>query len=750
MPLKSFLLVLLLSIFCRLADAQDDTRPAATWQVQKYDISVSMPQSEPDRAMTVKARLDLKNISPRPASTLTLRITPDADISGVNVGGSAVDHSKAEEKINRALSLQRLVLRIPTVAANGNVSASIDYKLNVRDNSGVSAISPVGAQFLPTSFWYPTPNSWFFARGADHAPFRIQITSAGLASISSGTEAERSFDSKLKGQPFFLTGSWDEVNANGVNVFLAKGSGDEERKRAAEIGTIAAEARSFVTGLLGGAPDVPIRIVSVRRGGGFSGGGTILLDDGVFRRGKLDSLTVMTVADAVAKMWIGGSTSVSGDGFGVIREGLTKYIATLFLENKYGKEIADVERLRQRTAYAAVSRRDLPLNLGSPLDDYYYAAVANKGSMAWRLLARALGREGFFEAIKRSLQDGDISLAELRSAFPNQKDLADHLFDQVTETNLMAGLPSQSGDEWKVALRNTGPIDVTVNVSALLANGERMSSPSTIRAKSFGEIVFKTPQKISRVEIDPDKYYPQTEYSDDVAPRETTENDLLLAVKRPFDKQEFAAAETMARTVLREHPRFDDVRILLARSLLGQNKNSDAEREFRAVLDERLPSSRNIAWALVGLAEVAVKSGRNADAARFAEEAIRADAEYGASLNARSIRNRSGAANTGDEGIKAFFTQFDRSAVSSRKAELDAMVLTGEIPRFAAGISGQAVEWRTTVLHVDRIDANNVWVEANLAIRMLDKERESGTAVYRLTRIGSAWKISGVEIFEVR
>ena len=735
---------------CSTLAAQDDTRPAATWQVQKYDISVSVPQSEADRAIAVKARLDLKNISPRPASTLTLRISPDAEISGVNVAGAAVDHSKAEEKINRALSLQRIVLRIPTVAANGTISASIDYKLNVRDNSGVSAISTVGAQFLPTSFWYPTPNSWFFARGADHAPFRIQVNSGGLTGISSGTEAAGAFELKLNSQPFFLTGSWDEVNANGVDVFLAKGSGDEERKRAAEIGSIATEARSFVAGLLGGAPDVPIKLVSVRRGGGFSGGGTILIDDGVLRRNRLDSQTVMTVADAVAKMWIGGSTSVSGDGFGVVREGLTKYIATLFLENKYGKEIADVERLRQRTAYAAVSRRDLPLNLGSPLDDYYYAAVANKGSMAWRLMARAAGREGFFEAIRRSSQDGDISLAELRSAFPNQKDLADHLFDQVTETNLMAGLPSQTGDEWKVALRNTGPIDVTVSVSALLGNGERMISPSTIRAKSFGEIVFKTPQKISRVEIDPDKYYPQTDYSDDVAPRETTENDLLLAVKRPFDRQEFAAAETMARTVLREHPRFDEVRILLARSLLGQNKNPDAEREYRAVLDEKLPTARSIAWAYVGLADIAAKNGRNTEAVKFSEEAIKADAEYGASLNARSIRNRSGAANTGEESIKAFFTQFDRAAVSNRKAELDAMVLTGEIPRFAAGISGQAVEWRTTVLHVDRIDGNNVWVEANLAIRMLDKERESGTAVYRLTRIGSAWKISGVEIFEVR
>ncbi len=732
------------------ATAQDDIRPAATWQVLKYDISATLPQGEADRNLTVKARLDLKNISSRPASTLSLRIGSAAEISSVTVGGSAIDFTKSEEKINAAISLQRIVLRIPSVQANGTVSATVDYKFNVKDNSGLNAISAAGSQFLPTSFWYPTPNSWFFARGADYAPFRLQIQAAGLTAISSGAESGGSFEQKLSGQPFFIAGAWDPINANGVSVFLPKGAGAEEQKRAAEIAAIASDARTFMAGLLGTAPDAPIKIVSVRRGGGFSGGGTLLIDDGVLRRSKLDSLTVMTVADAVAKMWIGGSVAVSGDGSGVLREGLTKYVATLFLESKYGREIGDVERLRQRTAYAAVSRRDLPLNLGSPLDDYYYAAVANKGSMAWRLVARSAGRDAFFESVRRQSQDGDLTLAKLRSAFSAQKELIDHLFDQVTEANLLAGLPSQSSGDWRVALRNTGPIDVTVNVTALLANGERMSAPATISAKSFGEIFFKTPHKVMRAEIDPEKYYPQTDYSDDVAPRETTDNDLLLAVKRPFDRQEFAAAETMARTVLREYPRFDDVRILLARSLLGQNKNSDAEREFRAVLDERLPSSRNIAWANVGLADLAAKGGKTADAAKFAEDAIRADAEYGASLNARNIRNRGGTTNTGDESIRTFFTQFDRAATSNRKADVDALALTGEIPRFTAGISGQATEWKTTVLHVDRIDANNVWVETSLAIKLLNREPETGMAVYRLTRIGSGWKLSGVEIFEVR
>ena len=63
-------------------------------------------------------------------------------------------------------------------------------------------------------------------------------------------------------------------------------------------------------------------------------------------------------------------------------------------------------------------------------------------------------------------------------------------------------------------------------------------------------MTFKTPAKITRVEIDTEKLYPQIDYSDDVAPKEFSESDPLLAVKSLFDKQDFAGAETTARTVL--------------------------------------------------------------------------------------------------------------------------------------------------------------------------------------------------------
>lgn len=747
--LGGLLLTLYLVSFARFVFAQDDTRVSATWQVTKYDINAILPQSDSDRKLSAKAKLDLKNVSSRPASTLTLRISSAAEVASVSVNGSPAEFTKGEEKVGVG-SLQRIVVRVAAVQPGGVLSATVDYKINVKENSGLNALSQSGSQFLPLSFWYPTPNSWYFSRGADYAPFHLQVNAGGQTLVSSGTETSDSFDQKLIGQPFFLTGSWETVSSPGVSVLLPKGSGPNAQKVAAELATYASDAKAYVANLLGPAPDVPLRLVGVRRAAGFTSGGTILIDESLFRRGRLDSLSAMTIADSVVKTWLGGSVSIAGDGNGVIREGLAKFIATQFLENKFGKDIADLERQRQRTAYASVSRRDAPLTVVSSLDDYYYPEVANKGAMVWRILARKVGTDEFYKAVRAATQDGTVSLVEIRAQFPGEKELLDHLFDQVTETNLQAGLPQVVGGDSRVALRNTGPVDVTVNVAAVTANGERLSSPTTIRAKSFGELVFKTANKINRVEIDPEKYYPQTDYSDDIAPRESTDSDLLLAVKRLFDKQEFANAERLARSVLRDQPRFDDVRVLLGRSLIGQGKNGEAEREFRLVLEEKLPSARSLAWANVGLADIAAKAGQNAQAAKFAADAIATDAEYGASLAARGIRNRLNVAPAADETVKAFFAAFDRAAVSNRKAELDGMAVPGEVEKFVSGISGQTVEWKTNVLHVDPIDANNVWAEASLSVRLLNREAETGTGVYRLTRVAGGWKLGSVDMFEVR
>nr|MBA3786978.1 hypothetical protein [Acidobacteriota bacterium] len=516
--MKKIIYAFLLFTFAFSAFAQDESRASITWQVQKYDITATLPQAETERNLTVKAVLSLKNVSGGAASRLTLRISPNVEVSAVKVNDAATDFSKAEEKIDGSRTLQRIVVRVPSIQPNATFTVAVDYKLNVKENSGLNALSSVGSQFLPLAFWYPTPNSWYFARGADFAPMRLQVNSAnGETVIASGTQNNNTFEQKLNGQPFFVSGNWDTVNANGVSVFIQKGANADEQKRANELALLASEAKTFTANFLGTAPDVPIRIVAVRRGAGFSSGGTIFVDESAVRRQKIDSQTAMTIAEAVAKIWIGNAVSVNGDSFGVIREGLARYVATQFLEKQFGKDIADIERLRQRTAYAAVVKRDSPLNIVSPIDDYYYPTVANKGAMIWRLLAKKVGQNEFFNVVRSQMSDGNLNLSELRSGFSTQKELLDYSFDQITETNLLVGMPQLNGAETKIALRNLGAIDATVNVVATTVGGEKLTAQSTIPAKKFGEINFKTTNKIIRAEIDAEKLYPQTIYSDDVA-----------------------------------------------------------------------------------------------------------------------------------------------------------------------------------------------------------------------------------------
>lgn len=733
------------------AFAQTDNRASKTWEVQKYDLTATLPTAETDRFLNVKAVLNLKNASSSPASSLTLRISPNAEVAAVKTNNATADFSKGEEKVGSG-TLQRIILRGVSTASGGNLSVEVTYKLKVAENSGLNALSPVGSQFLPLSFWYPTPNSWYFARGADFAPFRVQVTAPnGQMVVSSGAiENANSFEQKLNSQPFFVTGDWDAVNVNNVSVLMPKGSGAEEQKRANELAALASESKTFTANLLGSVPDTPLRIVAARRGAGFSSGGTVLVDENVFRRQKIDSQTVMTIAEAVAKIWLVGSVKIDGDGYGVIREGLSRFIATQFLESKYGKEIADIERLRQRTAYAAVVKKDAPLNVVSPLDDYYYTTNANKGAMIWRLLSKKVGQDDFFKIIQANLKDGAVDLAKLRGAFSQHKDFLDYAFDQITDMDLIIGLPQVNGSGAKVALRNSGSVDAVVDIIATTDKSEKLKTAVTIAAKSFGEANFKTTSKIVRVEVDGEKLFPQLDYSNDVKPSEIDESDLLLFSKRPFDKQDFANAEKNARLALLDNPRFDDVRVLLARALLAQNKTADAEKEFRAVLDEKLPTSRSLAWANVGLGEIALKSNQTAQAVQYFNEAIKADAEYGATLAARQGKGKANVPLNNDEGIKAFFVQFDRTAISGRKADLDAMVLSGEISRFSGGIAGQAQEWATRIVQIEKISANYAVVETSLNIKMLNKNPESGTAVYRLTLVGGTWRLSGIDMFEVR
>ncbi|HEY0377155.1 MAG TPA: tetratricopeptide repeat protein [Pyrinomonadaceae bacterium] len=766
---RAFLTLFFISLIYALpAAAQDE--PNAAWQVTRFDVTATLPTNE--RALTARAQLTVRNVGRGPGTSLTLRISPKAEVKAASVGDATATFRGGD--IRNELQLVRLTLPV-AVAPGASVNVALDYRLPLSGNTGYAALSPTGSQFLtqstePLSLWYPTHSTAASPRGPDVAPVRLTINGAGNDTvISSGKAGGSGFEQQLNVQPFFLTGSWDASEgtgeARGVTAFIPKGAGDEARRRADELVALAAAARSYYAGLLGAAPDVPVRLVAVRRGAGFGEGGTLLLDAAVFRRPKVDAMTALAIAESVARLWVGGVAPIRGDGGGVLREGLARYLATLFLEKQFGREAADAERARERAAYVTIARRDGPLARASQVDPTYYNSTGNKGAMFWRLTERALGQDALMTqlraAIQRAAGDSEgLTLASLRAALGEQaggalKSLMEQTLDQPTDMDLMVGLPQQRGPQWAVALRNSGSLDAKVTVAATTATGERLTAQAAIPARNFGEATFNTPARITRVEVDPDKLYPQLDYSNDIAPRGNAQaEDPLTDATAKFVRQDYAGAESAAREMLAASPRMQEARIVLARSLLAQNKTDEAEKEFRALVDERLPLPLALAWGNIGLAEIALRKGQAAEAARLFTSAVLTDAEYASTLAARLGRIRAEAAANAapavDESAKTFITQLDAAIKSGRKAELEALIAPGELMEFVAGIVGSQPEvWQTRVVRTEPLDANRLAADVQLTTRQLGHDA-SGTAVLILSRAGAGWKLEGVGFFEVR
>ena len=748
-------------------------RESAAWQVVKYDITATLPSAAAignERALTAKASLTVKNVGRAAGSSLTLRLAKTAIVSAVKSAAGDIAFTKGQETVP---NFQTLRLNFAaSFQPNETATVTVEYHLPVNENSAVNAISPIDAQFVPITttnaetapliLWYPTPANPLLLRGGDAAPFRLNVTAPnGQTVVSSGKADGNSFEQNLNGTPFFLAGNWEETAAaKNVAVFLPKGASDDERRRAVELANLTDAARSFMTARFGALPsDVPMRLIAVRRGAGFSDGGAILLEEAAFRRQKISAETAMAIAEATAKMWFGNAIVVRGEGYGAIREGLARFAATQFIEKQFGQDAADIERLRQRTAFAAVAKRDAPLTQLSPLDEIYYAANANKGAMIWRLTAREMGEEKFFSSIRQLLQterSSNLTLAKLRENLiatggDNVKRLFDNYLDQATDTDLLVGLPQTRGAQTVCALRNAGSVPVTVDVIATTDKNEKLTVKTQIAEKSFGEAAFNTTAKVARVEIDPEKFYPQIDYANDIAPRAAGDSDNQAEIKRAFDKQDFAGAETAARKVLTAQSHFDDARTWLGRALLEQNRADDAEREFKAALAEKLPTARTLAWANIGLGEIALKRNQNQSAVKFFDTAINANGEYGTNLLARQERIKSESVPPIDESARAFFAQFDKAVLTKRKTEIDALILSGELNSFTNRLAAnQPEQWQTKVLRSEKLDDNRMAVEVSLTAKLINKEPTSGTALFYVTRTSNGFKMSGIDLFEVR
>ncbi|MFN2598753.1 MAG: hypothetical protein ABR563_16385 [Pyrinomonadaceae bacterium] len=762
LKLLSLLALVCLATPCA-ARAQD---AVVAWQVTQFDITATLPAPGAERTLAARATLTARNVGTGAGRTLTARINRAAVVKSATVNDATASFTKREEPRTQ---LQQVTVSLPAeVAPGASVKVAFDYTLPVAANTGLAAISVEGAQFLPLSFWYPSPNTPFSPRGADSAPTRLTVNApAGMTVISSGQPSGATFDQKLSVQPFFVAGAWDAVegagDARGVSALLPRGAGADERKHAQDLIALAASARAYFATTLGGASDAPVRLVPVNRAAGFDMGGTVLVEPAAFRRAKTDATSAMLVAESVARLWIGGATPVRGEGAGVVREGLVRHLALQFVEKQFGAEAAEAERLRERVAFSAVAQHDAPLSQLTTGEPNYSILVGDKCAMIWRLCERLVGRDAFLRLVRDQLQgaraDG-LTLASLRAALASAggaplKSLLDAELDQPTLTDLLVGLPHQTAGGYAAALRNTGPFDVSVTVAGKTSARARVTTEAAIKAEDFGEAVFAGAQMVASAEVDPDKLYPQVDYDNDDAPRRAALVSTLDEATRTLAAGDYARAEQLSRDIISRQPLMQDAHILLARALLEENKLADSEREFRAAADSPLPLTATLAWSSVGLGEIALRRGQAADAARLFTEAVRAEGGYPPTLAAHLARLRAEASQGAtapavDEQVRAFVAQLDTAIKAGHKADIDALLVPGELTNFEKGIVGTQPEvWQTRVLRTESLGGDRVAADVQITARTLGKD-SSGTAVYVLARAGGRLLLAEIPIFEVR
>lgn len=785
---KFLLAATLLASLAHPARAQQpaEAQGGPAWQVTLYDITVTPDAAA--RSFAARAILTARNVGTGPGRTLTVRLSPAAKVESASVGGAAARFTPGVDSLTK---LQTSRLQLPAEVAPGvSVTVEVEYQMPVAENTGLAAVSPEGLQLLPLSNWYPTPNTPVSPRGTDYAPVRIKVNGFSSAEqvkvvalpssdqvkvngfspgdvarlVSTGVAAQGGgYEQTLNSQPFFLTGKWQTVDgsgdARGVSAWMPANFGADERKEAEALVGLAAAARAFFATSLGPAPDSPVRVVGVRRGAGFDSAGTILLDSAVFRRQKIDSVTAVRVAEAVARLWVGGAANVEGEGAGVIREGLARYLAMLFVEKQFGKPAADAEWTRAALLYAPIAERDAPLSKLTPGFDTYFNSATNKGALAWRIVATALGRDSFASVLRGQLTGSKtLSLPTLRSKLGEAGGdraslLMRSLFDMQTDTDLMVGLPVARAGAWVSNLRNTGSFDVEVSVQALTETGERLNVSARVPAKDFGEAQFRTASKIVRVEVDPEKLYPQTNYANDVVPAGPAAAEAIEQARAALTQQP-ARAEELARGVLTRSPANEEARVVLARALVEQNRLDDAEREFRAALDSPLPTPATLAWSDIGLGEIAMRRNRPADAVRLFDLAARSNAEYASTFAARAARMKAEAASgtppAPDEQIKAAVAALDAAIRAGHKADIEALLVPGELQSFSRGIVGTQPEiWQTRVLRTETLGPDLMAADVTLTARTLGRD-QAGSAVYVFLRTPSGWKLAEVPIFEVR
>jgi tetratricopeptide (TPR) repeat protein len=332
-------------------------------------------------------------------------------------------------------------------------------------------------------------------------------------------------------------------------------------------------------------------------------------------------------------------------------------------------------------------------------------------------------------------------------------DLFTHCIETVVLPDFAVGQPQTTASGVESTIVNFGNGDFAVAVLAITDTGEKLRQSVNVKGGEYGSVSLPSDKKIVSIEADPEKSFPQKDYSNDAFPRRPSAVDLFGQANLAFANGDLKTAESKAREAITGAPDSPSLQAFLGRILLAQKKNDEAAQIFNTVLKSELITIQAYAWAHLGLGALAAEQKKPTEAALHFRLASAAEVDVATTIQARNgavtAEQEAGAIKISDD-IRSLLKQMDSSILQGSAEAVNPLVDLGNLRRFAQSlVIRKPSVWVTEPLRTEDWDANRVAVDVTLKIKIENREH-SGRALYVLRRAGGKMLLSEVPIFDVK
>ncbi len=789
----------LLVLFCFSATAH-----AQEFEIKHYDLNARINVQA--HTVDVQARLKMVNLSAadlldklllagEDKPRLTFFLHPKTKVAGLTVNGNSVTIRTAED-------LRSNLLRVSTeinsaIASVRDFEIGLNYTIEANDRTPYLRVSEGESFLLPPSQWFPVIHTPFGDHGADTAPFILTVVPpAGQKVISSGIrKSENSFEQTLATLPFFIVGDFEVLASRGdpapIEIYLQRSLNEAGKQQAQRLLAEAEKSLAFCARYFGMPAPAPWRAVSTSgfgstsvtsdgvsqsRESAYATTGMLFLDDSFFRRDVIDLGMIELVSSSASRAWIDGRMLLRGRGNGMLRDALPIYLVARYLGERNGAQEGEAAFERYRRAYAPLARgSDAPLLLLSPLDRNYTSSMFSKGALVWRLIEKQIGITVFDGLVRQMLdrQRADVlSLAEWKGPLCGRtrctnvramllaggavRQTVNDTFAQWIETvvvpDFAVGQPQKTASGFESTIVNFGNGEFTVDIVATTDKGEKLRQTVPVKGGEYGSIQLPADKQIVSVEADPDKAYPQKDYSNDSYPRRASAADLFGQANQALSNGDLKTAEAKGREALAASPDSPSLMAFVGRVLLSAKKHEEASQVFNAALKNDLVTIQAYAWAHLGLGTMSAEQKKPAEAMRHFRLAANADLDVPTTIAARNgliaAEVETGTLRIPEE-VRAILKQMDAAILQSTADAVNAFVDVGNLRRFAQSlVIRKPAVWTTEPTRAEELDANRVAVDVLLKIK-IDGKDYAGRALYILRKSGGKLLLSDVPIFDV-